>query len=521
MIDLVKKYLEENRYSNQKADFEDLFLSHPNYPSVFAITDSLDVLSIENVAIKVPKEQLPELPESFLALYKKEMVLVSKTNTSIRIESEKGKKQNLDFNEFLTDWNGVVIAIEPNSDTSIVSKKNDQKWFSYSLPFIVLIILSIALRNYSFNAVLALVTSVTGLIISVFIVQEKFGINNEMVSRFCNINPNTSCDSVIKSNKSDINKWIDFSDLPLLFFGISVLSIALQPESSSTVIGFLSLLSVPVIGYSIWIQKFQIKKWCVLCLAVSFIIVLQSLVFGFTTTSFIPVLSINFFEFLFSSVFITSAWLFVKPILEAKIKADKEVIEVKKFKRNYSIFNFLTKQIPVISGFDQLEGLRFGNSNAEVQLTLILSPSCGHCHKAFDEAFELVSKFPKHFFLQVLFNINPENNENPYKTVAENLLAINNLMPEKTEEAIVDWHIREIGLEKWKEKWTINVMDMKVSHQIHQQYDWCAKNEFNYTPVKLINGKLFPKEYQINELKYFLNDFLEERELAESISTEA
>jgi hypothetical protein len=53
---------------------------------------------------------------------------------------------------------------------------------------------------------------------------------------------------------------------------------------------------------------------------------------------------------------------------------------------------------------------------------------------------------------------------------------------------------------------------MKVNHQIHQQYNWCSENEFNYTPVKIINDKLFPKEYDINELKYFLNDFSEEKE---------
>ncbi|CAM2826480.1 hypothetical protein [Flavobacterium frigoris] len=58
MISLVEKYLEISHYSSQKSEFEDLFQSHPNYPSLFTITDSLDLLSIMNMAVKVPKEQL-------------------------------------------------------------------------------------------------------------------------------------------------------------------------------------------------------------------------------------------------------------------------------------------------------------------------------------------------------------------------------------------------------------------------------------------------------------------------------
>uniref|UniRef100_UPI00374CDD70 vitamin K epoxide reductase family protein n=1 Tax=Flavobacterium sp. TaxID=239 RepID=UPI00374CDD70 len=498
-------------FSDQKENFEDLFLSHPNYPSVFAITDSLDMLSIENIAIKVPKEQFIALPDYFLAGFNNDVVLVSKTNTAVTIETNEGKQQKLSFNEFLTGWNEVIIAIEPNTNALNTNEKINIKWLLYILPVIAFIILSVGYNKYDFISASLLVTSLIGLLLSVFIVQEKFGIKNEIASKFCNINPNASCDSVIKSSKSDINKWVGFSDLPLLFFGISILSIIIQPEHASKILGFLSLVSIPVIVYSVWLQKIQLKKWCVLCLAVSFIIVLQSLVFSFTTTSFFNITAINFFGFLFSSILLTSIWLFVKPVFEAKLKAEKGETELKKFKRNYEVFNFLSKEVSVISGFNKLEGLAFGNKTANTQLTIIISPSCGHCHKAFEDGFNLVTKFPERVFLNVLFNINPENNENPYKEVVETLLAIHFINPENSESAISDWHIKKMELEPWLKKWKMKNGDMKTSHQIHQQYNWCLENEFNYTPVKIINNKLFPSEYEISELKHFLNDFHEEK----------
>lgn len=515
MINIVKKYLAKNQYANLTGDFEELFLSHPNYPSLFAITDSLNVLAVENIAIKIPKEQFVELPDSFLAIFKQDLVLVLKKEDSVIVQTDEGKKEKYTFNEFLTHWNEVVIAVEPNTATVTKRESESEKWALYSLPVLALIIMALLFNNYSLNGITLLVTSILGLLVSVFIVAEKFGFKNETVSKFCAISSNTSCDSVIKSDKSELNKWVGFSDLPLLFFGVSVLTLLLEPKSS-LLVGGLSLLAFPVIAYSIWLQQFKLKKWCVLCLGISLIIFVQGIVFWFSNPFFSDLLSINYFGFILSLFLFSSAWLFFRPVLEDKIKAENEVNEMKKFKRNYSIFNHLTEKIQSLADFDKLEGLRFGNREAATQLTIIISPSCGHCHTAFEEAFELVTKFPQKVFLNVLFNINPENTANPYRIVVESLLAINNLLPEKVEEAIKDWHIKKMELEDWKKKWIVEFIDMKTTQQIHQQYKWCLENEFNYTPVKIINNKLFPEEYGITDLKYFLNEISEENEIMEN-----
>jgi hypothetical protein len=303
--------------------------------------------------------------------------------------------------------------------------------------------------------------------------------------------------------------------LPLLFFSVSLLAILFEPGHSSIIVGFMSLLSVPVVIYSLWLQKFELKKWCVLCLAVAGVIVFQSLNFGFTTAVFPNFTALHFSAYLFASIILIPVWLFVKPVLETKIKAEKEVIELKKFKRNFDVFSFLNKDIPVADDFHDLEGIQFGHYTADMQLTVIVSPSCTHCHTAFEEAYDLYSKFPENVYVNVLFNINPENDDNPYKMVVENLLAINNYDSERAKEAIIDWHINKIGLEQWKKKWKGNIIDLGVNQQIHQQYDWCFENDFNYTPVKIINEKLFPNEYEISDLRYFLSHFSKEEEVME------
>ena len=329
MTKLIKRYLDLNNYSNSKNDFEEAFLSHPNYPSIFAITDTLNLLNIDNLAVKVPKEQLIELPDLFMAVFNDNLVLVHKTILTVIIENDK-KKETISFNDFLNGWNEIIVFIEPNTTVFSNTKINNNKLFLQVLPILFLISLSLFNNHYSFSNFILLFLSLSGLILSIFIVQEKLGIKNEIVSKICNINPKSSCEDVIKSTKSQLNKWLGFSDLPLLFFSVNVLSILILPQQSSFFVGYLSLLAMPFLLYSVWIQKFQIKKWCILCLLVAAVIFVQGLIF--LTTNF-KLSNFNFTllsKYLFYTVLVTSIWFFIKPILEAKIKIELEIDGLKK-----------------------------------------------------------------------------------------------------------------------------------------------------------------------------------------------
>ena len=60
------------------------------------------------------------------------------------------------------------------------------------------------------------------------------------------------------------------------------------------------------------------------------------------------------------------------------------------------------------------------------------------------------------------------------------------------------------------QKWKTETISDWVDSKIQEQYSWCLQNELNYTPVKIVNNKLFPKEYETSELSYFFNDINEE-----------
>lgn len=511
MISLIKKYLDLNQYSNAQESFEDLYYSHPNFPSLFSITDSFDALGIENVAAKIPKEQFPELPNIFLANCNDEIVLVDKSKELIKINYENGDRRMVTTNQFFDEWNGIIVAIEPNENLKIDTVKFSFKTESILIFIFGLISIGGAFMYFGFNyfSLTFMITSVIGIVFSVFILQEKFGIKNEITSKICSGNE-TSCNSVIQSKNGKIGGSFSFSDLTIVFFTTNLFSLLLNPNQSIYIISLVSTLAIPIVIYSIWLQKVVIKKWCTLCLIISFLLVIQSSAFlFFYQTNSIVVIFFNGYYYFFSLAFMFTSWYFISPLIESKIQSTKKIAELIRFKRNFKIFDSLSKPIQSLFGFKELKGITFGNSSAKLKLTLFISPSCPHCHTAFEDAYNLFLKYPSKVEVKILFNINPNNGENPYLAVVQNLLNINIKNNNNVLEAIIDWHIKKMDLDSWLTKWANEEMSSRVDNQILSQYNWCLNNDFNYSPVKIVNSKILSDQYTIAELHYFLNDFVD------------
>ena len=56
------------------------------------------------------------------------------------------------------------------------------------------------------------------------------------------------------------------------------------------------------------------------------------------------------------------------------------------------------------------------------------------------------------------------------------------------------------------------MIDYEVEENLRSEYTWCMKNDFNYTPIKLVNGLIYPDEYELQELKYFISELTEKEE---------
>lgn len=247
------------------------------------------------------------------------------------------------------------------------------------------------------------------------------------------------------------------------------------------------------------------------------------LIINFYKCSFISQIALlsnsfsSIYWFIFSAIILSSIWLLVKQMTTKNIKFEKETHKLQNFKRNFNFFQFLAKSIEEYDDFDKLKGISFGNQNAITQLTLIVSLDDKNSINDFKEAYILFKNNSEKVYLNILFHCNPNTHGTPNKVVIENLLALNEQDVEKAKEALVDWFIHQYGIKKWTKKWEIETPYLLVHKQLQNQYYWCLKNEFNHTPIKIINGNLFPEEYEIKDLNYFIHDFEEEFEMEEAL----
>src|SRR5690606_27752740 len=343
------------------------------------------------------------------------------------------------------------------------------------------------------------------------IIQESLGEANPVVSKVCNGANNTvSCDSVVKSNKGKLFFGISFSDLPIVFFFTNLFLISVKPVFFET-IGIFSLLSIPVILYSVYLQKFKIKKWCVLCLGVAGVLLLQTIVFLFSYKN----TTLNFYQILQYILVLVVVWLLWKQaekVLVNRNDLTSKSRDLFRFKRNFEIFDFLSNKNLVSENTKTLKGITISKQNNPIKLRLFLSPSCGHCHTAYKKGLELIKNHSDKISLEILFNVNTQNTENPFIPVVENMYEIfsNN---KNISEALEEWHIKNMSLEDWLKKWKQTKISEATKSEVQKQYDFSVENNLKYTAVVVINNNIYPKEYDLEELKYFISELEEQKEI--------
>jgi uncharacterized membrane protein len=507
MSTIINQFLSKYQYSNLQSEFQDNYESHPNYPSLFAITDTFSLLNIENVAANVPKDQLEELPDCFLGYIKNEdnifdLGFIERKGDSIAITFEAKKKKIIQIDNFKELWNGVVIIIETNDVKLVKTNSVLQKIVLLAFGLLGLFFIKQEF-NFSMEGTVSFVLYTIGFVISIFIIQEKLNRGNESVSKLCSFNENASCSSVINSSGAKINKWLDFSDLPILFFSVAIMTMLID-TTSYLILNILSLFSIPIVIYSVWLQKVKLQKWCMLCLAVSILLIFQGVLFFLSGE-----LPKDISSLILATVLATTLWLFMKSNLEKSSNLEKNNKKLKKFKRNYSVFELLQKPLKTPLRAAIFSTVEIGSRLNPIKVSLALSPSCGHCHSAFEQAIKLFNSNPESIQLSIFFNLNIENKANPYLDIVKNIMQINQKDPEDVVEALSDWHIKRMSLLDWLFKWEQLHIEDEIIEDLQSQYEWCLQNDFNYTPVKMINESEYPREYDLEELKYFISEIEE------------
>lgn len=507
---IANKYLKLSNYNIDSKTFQLQLETHPEYPSLKSISDTFDYFDIENIVAQVPKDVLNQLPETFLTTLATakglQVFLVKKSKDKIEITNENLEKKKITLEKFNKIWTGTIIAIEE-------AEQKETKTFSIGkLGLLLFAIMGVAVLqvNSSFNLINQIysLTFVIGAIFSYYIVQEDLGIHNKIVSKVCEtISKSDGCKGVITDQSSKLFSIVSLSDLTVIYFTTFILTLATVGHNSS-ILFVIACCSIPVILYSVYFQAVKLKKWCVLCIAVSTILITQ---FIFIYISF-DTFSLDL-RYLIQLIFITTLiavlWFTFKSFYIRNNKLQNVEIDFLRFKRDKELFYLLLKKDKLTEQGTSLgkNRITFGSDNPKLIIDAITNPLCGYCAPSFQSYYKILEK-SKDVQLNLIFNSFTNDSDNPGIKISIAIISIyHNEGKTKALNALKEWFdyrdyykwINKYGVENLNKE--SDLMNIITNHQ-----SWIMANEIYHTPVTIVNDYYYPKNYNIEDLILFADD---------------
>lgn len=486
-------------------EFKFQFESHPNYPSALAFSDTLNFLGIKNEVYELEKEFWDELPDEFIAITNNNFSLIKKEKENYKVFSENEK--TLSKEELYKNSLDIVMLFEKTETTKVPSYKNTQLYIYLFLGLILLF----SLWQNSFTGFLFNFLSVVGLFISLELFKKKFGQESVALNTVCGGNTNTtstnSCSKIIDSDNINF-LGLKLSDFSLVYF-LGILILGIFFPTTEFVIQISAFTSILVILYSLYVQIFEEKAICKICLLIISVLVLQILIscFYFQFIFSLPVLLLSLLSF----VALFSAFVFINNLLTENEDLKKSNIRNLRFKRNYEVFKRELLLDEKINFKDNFSGFFFGNPQSTLHISLVSNPFCGFCKEAHNIMENLLVKYPETISFQIRFNYFPETVTSESTELMKILTNIYNKSKQEFLSALHFW-FENNDLSKFKEQYKNDILNTDLSTTIEIAKD-NLENNLTFTPIFLINGYKFPNTYDREDIFYFTDELSEDEQI--------
>lgn len=498
---------------------EETVKSHPDYPSMLALSDALLEWQIDNVAVALQPEQLTEAPTPFVAYVATEggqfTVVKSVDNESVTyLQPQQGWQQEK-RTDFVQKWNGTALLAETNSqsgEANYATKRKSEILQTLRLPFIlagsftmlgISLWLSVSVAEpVTWNWYALLIIKLMGIGISALLLWHSVDSGNALVKQLCQLNKKTNCDSILRAKAATLGGWVSWSEIGFTYFTGSFLLLLLSfgNPATQTLLVALTSLAIPYTFFSIYYQAYVARQWCTLCLTVQALLWMELLIGWNGVESFSLSLSVyNLSLVVLSFLLPVVGWVSIKPIVLKAAKTGALKNDLKRFTGNTQLFQQLLFQQPEIPPVVSNMGtITMGNPAADNVLTMVTNPYCKPCATRHGEITKLLEGNPSVKY-QIIFAAT--NDEKDIR--GEFMRHLFSLPIEKRSPALDAWYaMEEKSLNKWSKQFgTTDDETTKPTVELHQS--WCDLAAVSVTPTLYWNGYKLPEVYQIKDLKHF------------------
>ncbi len=486
--------------------------THPDYPAMTAVTDFLDAGNMAYSAVQADASYIHEFNYPLLAHIKKPgqeyLHIISNAN-----EWDKQK-------EISQHWSGIVLFPEKNTTWQNKQNSNYQKEALSGKVVVVLLfvaasglLIASSMQQINTATIVFGLLSLFGLVVSIFLLGTELGYQSQLVKQVCGAVSGGGCENVLKSKYAKGMFGITPADASVLYFAtqfIFYLSRSYFPYFLNFLL-LLALAGVAIAAWSIYTQAIQLKQWCVLCLGVVVVLILQTtitlFISDFTLLQTVSLQPLLFFILLVSLLAVVL--LPVKTLIKKDKANQQKLAELKNWKTDMWLFITQWQQEKIIDTTIWDKDILLGNPDAPILITVACNPYCGPCAKAHLQLDELLQQFSGKIKILVRFLFNVNNEKDDRTIVVKAILQNAESLADNTalQKMITDW-FASMDYNKWVACWKPD-NTTNVDYRMQQHNKWVEVSNIKFTPTFFINGRGLPGRYGLMDVKLLLPELKE------------
>ena len=511
-------YLKKADISFSKTRLKQLFYSHPENESLYAIADVLQEMDIENVALRLDFESLQA--NGFPAMVHTIenggtfMVIDEIQEDNVVCYKAKDGKTIQSLDNFISTWSGIAFYVAQNGTVNEKDTLNENliKWRA----ILAIATGAVCFALWSFTVtwttvfILLYIICIFGLAVSTLLTMHTFGESNRFIHKVCHLNRLTNCNAVLYSSASKLFGWLSMSDIGLCYFSGCIFSLMLASatQQTDTVISWLLALGICTFPYTIFslsYQAFSVKKWCPMCLAVVGIlwskIAIALLIWS--ELSFVPANTTLIFIFMASFAVPIFAWSFIKPLWNEYNRTHDFEYRYLRLRRDTNVIRaMLTKETAREMDFIKDE-IHLGRINAPIHITAAISFSCNMCANNWKLLSRWLLQHPEKLWITIRFfgyNMLHADNKKVYDTLA---CIYEQYGAEKFCKATTAWYEIKDDV-KWKKIYLPTAEDVSEHWLSKKNAKWEREQSLTYTPVIFVDDRIYP--FELSDLENLLKE---------------
>ena len=488
------------------ADYcEQLIASHPNYPSLLSIVDTLDRLGIPNIAARIEKDKLVDLSYPYI-------LQLTRRSDLITI---KGPSDLTKHKDKLDDWEGIVLQIEGTEkindaeNNRLYKRERIITLVTYTALFSVLApLLWSTFSAGSFLTTAISFTGIAGLVVGYLLVAKDIGVKFEVIENFCTpAGKKNDCEEILNSEAASLFGFLKLSDMVFIYFICQLCclaSLAVLPDWRSgelQVLSALSLLASPMVIYSI-VYQYKLKAWCKLCLIVDGILVAQAAFFltetGLLSEPFNPRVTATM---LGVSLVVFAGVIVIKSQLEDIIDLRKTASDNARIKNAHQVFGLLASASEREVAYNSPDRLVSGPQTAPLKFVMASNLYCKPCGVQHTKIEQLRELYPELVSVEYRFIVARDHAEvvNSNQYLIEFWMRNIRGREDETEalnKMMTDWYeLMDLG--KFREKYPLGSSSVSAEAIAMEQehLDWTSRQKILRTPTIFLNGRKLPAEY--------------------------